>query len=176
MKEWLKSYLRLGQDIEKQSYRKIVISKFIIMSAIIMLCGLMVGNFVHGNINTFLVDFALTLSLSLFILFPGKLREYTPYITIVGMGIGILAVVYLNQGQDFTPVWVFLYIFLLMPLFGHKRGLQISSVFLATILLMLYSFTGSSLSMMEFVRFTMASCFSLLLDNALRVLNFFINL
>jgi diguanylate cyclase (GGDEF)-like protein len=48
-----------------------------------------------------------------------------------------------------------------MPLHGHKIGLRISLIFLTLLLLMLFSFTPTTVPMMEFVRFTMVSCFTL---------------
>lgn len=163
MKKQIKDYLQLEKDIESSSYRKLVLSKFILASSFIMLSVAAVGNFFNDNLAIFYVDIALFVILIFLILFPSQQREYTPHIALLTMGIGILTIVYINKGQEYTPIWSFLYIFLVFPLYGHKNGLRVSLLFLGTMLAILFSFVGDTLSSMEFVRFTMGSSFALLL-------------
>jgi len=161
MKKWFKSYLQLDKDIESNSYRKKVTSKFILLLSFTILTVLMLGNFIYSNTVIFYVNLSLFIALSVLLSLPGKQRKYGSHIVLHIMGLGILLVVYFNHGKEYTPIWSFLYIFLVLSLYGHKVGLRICLCFLTLLLLLLFSFTGTTVTMMEFVRFTMVTCFTL---------------
>lgn len=163
MKQWIKDYLQLDKDIENGAYRKTVISKFILLSSFTILVVLMVGNFVSNNLTIFYADLILFIALISLMFFPGQQKQYIPHIAIQVMGLGILTVVFIDKAQGYTPIWAFLYIFLIMSLYGHKRGLIISLVFLTAMLMIMLSFMGSTITMMELIRFTMAASSTLLL-------------
>jgi len=162
MKTWFISYLQLDKDIESNSYRQTVTSKFILLLSFIILTTLMIGNFIYSNTDIFYVNLFLFSIMSVILFLPGKLRRYASHIVLHIMGFGILLVVYFNHGEEYTPIWYFLYIFLVMSLYGHRVGVRISFAFLTILLILLLSFTNSTISMMEFVRFTMVACFTLL--------------
>lgn len=161
MKAWFTTYLQLDKDIESDSYRKKVTSKFILLLSFIILSTLMVGNFIYSNTAIFYVNLCLFILMSVILFLPGKLRKYASHSVLHFMALGILLVVYFNQGKEYTPIWYFLYIFLVMSLYGHKIGLRICLGFLTILLMLLFSFAGSTITMMEFVRFTMVACFTL---------------
>lgn len=162
MKTWFTSYLQLDKDIESNSYRQTVTSKFILLLSFIILTTLMIGNFIYSNTVIFYVNLFLFSIMSVILFLPGKLRRYASHIVLHFMGAGILLVVYFNHGEEYTPIWYFLYIFLVMSLYGHRIGVRISLAFLTLLLMLLLSFTNSTVTMMEFVRFTMVACFTLL--------------
>lgn len=161
MKQWFTAYLQLNNDIGNSSYRKIVTGKFIILVSFAILSILMVGNFIYGKMAIFYIDLGLFITLSGLAFLPTNQRKYTPHIVLHVMALGILLVAYFNHGEEYTPIWSFLYMFLVMSLYGHQKGLRICIVYLATLLLLLFYFTGSYISMMEFIRFTMVSLFTL---------------
>ncbi|KGJ97480.1 diguanylate cyclase [Colwellia psychrerythraea] len=161
MKAWFTTYLQLDKDIESNFYRKKVTSKFILLLSFIILSTLMIGNFIYSNTAIFYVNLCLFITMSVILFLPGKLRKYASHIVLHFMGLGVLLVVYFNHGREYTPIWYFLYIFLVMSLYGHKVGLRISLAFLTILLIELFSFTSSTVTMMEFVRFTMVACFTL---------------
>ena len=161
MKKWVFSYLQLDKNIESYAYRKRVTSKFIILLSFIILVSLMIGNFISNNFDLFYINLGLFTSMILMLSLPGKQRRFASYVVLHVMALGILLVVHFNQGQEYTPIWYFLYIFLVMPLYGHRTGFKIASCFLIILLLLMFAFVGSSISVLEFVRFTMVSCFTL---------------
>ena len=161
MKSWFKAYLQLDKDIDSNSYRKKVTSKFILLLSFTILAVLMLGNFIYSNTAIFYVNLSLFIIMSIILLLPGRQRKYASHIVLHCMALGILLVVYLNHGKEYTPIWSFLYIFLVMSLYGYRLGLRISLSFLTLLLILLFSFTNSTVTMMEFVRFTMVSGFIL---------------
>lgn len=161
MEAWLKSFLLLDKDIENNSYRKEVTGRFITLLAFIILFLLMLGNFIYSNSAIFYVNLVMLLLLSASRLLPVKYKKYDAHFILHFMGLGIFLVVNFNQGQEYTPIWAFLYMFLVMSLYGHKQGLRITIGFLALLFLLLFSFTHTTVTMMEFVRFVMVSCFTL---------------
>jgi diguanylate cyclase (GGDEF)-like protein len=158
---WFKAYLQLDKDIESNSYRKKVTSKFILLLSFTILFTLMLGNFIYNNTDVLYVNIILFIIISVILVLPGNQRKYGSHSVLHIMGIGVLLVVYFNHGKEYTPIWSFLYIFLVMSLYGHKVGLRISIGFLTTLLLLLFYFTGTTVTMMEFIRFSMVSCFTL---------------
>ena len=161
MKTWFKAYLQLDKDIENNLYRKKVTSKFILLLSFTILSVLLLGNFIYSNQATFYVNLSLFIIMSLIMLLPGQQRKYASHIVLHFMALGILLVVYFNQGKEYTPIWSFLYIFLIMSLYGHRIGLRISLFYLTILLILLFSFTPRALTTMEFIRFTMVACFTL---------------
>jgi diguanylate cyclase (GGDEF)-like protein len=161
MKAWLKAFLLLDRDIESNSYRKEVTGRFIILLSFIILFVVMLGNYLYSNMPIFYLNSAMLLTLTFTRFFPSKYRKYDAHFVLHFMALGILLVVYFNQGQEYTPIWAFLYICLIMSLYGHKQGLKISITFLGLLYYLLFYFTDSTVTMMEFVRFVMVSSFTL---------------
>ena len=160
MNNWLTNYLQLDKEIESHTYRKNVTSRFILLLSLPIIIIFMIGHIIYGDIALFYVNFSLLSVMSLIIYYPRRQRQYDAHLALHVMGIGVLLMVFFNQGEEYTPIWSFLYIFLVMSLYGHKLGLKISCVYLIILLLLLFSFTGSTVTMMEFFRFTMVSCFT----------------
>jgi diguanylate cyclase (GGDEF)-like protein len=161
MKTWFKTYLQLDKDIESNSYRKEVTGKFIILLSLVILFALMIGNFVYSNTPIFYVNLAMLLTLISVRFLPYKYHKYDAHFVLHFMAFGILLVVYFNQGKEYTPIWSFLYMYLVMSFYGHKKGLWISLAFLTTLCSLLFYFTNLTVTMMEFVRFMMVSVFTL---------------
>lgn len=161
MKAWLKAFLLLDKDIESNSYRKEVTGRFIILLSLAILFMLMVGNFFYSNAPILYVNLVMFLMLSSACFLPNKYRKYDAHFVLHFMAVGVLLVVYFNKAQEYTPIWSFLYTYLVISLYGHKTGLKISLTFLAILSSLLFSFTDSTVSMMEFVRFVMVSSFTL---------------
>lgn len=114
MKNWFKAYLQLDKDIDSNFYRKKVTSKFILLLSFTILTTLMLGNFIYSNTATFYVNLSLFIIMSVILLLPSRQRKYASHFVLHFMALGILLVVYLNQGKEYTPIWSFLYIFLVM--------------------------------------------------------------
>jgi diguanylate cyclase (GGDEF)-like protein len=161
MKTWFKTYLQLDKDIESNSYRKEVTGKFIILLSFVILFTLMIGNFIYSNSPIFYVNLAMLLTLISVRFLPNQYHKYDVHFVLHFMALGVLLVVYFNKGQEYTPIWSFLYMYLVMSFYGHKQGLWISLTFLTTLCCLLFYFTNSTVSMMEFVRFVMVSGFTL---------------
>jgi len=161
MKAWLKAFLLLDRDIESNSYRKEVTGRFVILLSFTIVFILMVGNYIYSNMPIFYVNSAMLLTLILVRFLPAKYNKYHAHFVLHFMALGILLVVYFNKGQEYTPIWSFLYMYLVMSLYGYEQGLKISITFLAILCSLLFYFTNSTVSMMEFIRFVMVSSFTL---------------
>ncbi|TYK66593.1 GGDEF domain-containing protein [Colwellia echini] len=161
MKKWFETYLQLDKDIDTNSYRRNITGKLILFLSYIILVAAMLGNFVSGHMVIFYVNITFLTVLSIWLSLVGRHRKYSPQFILHLMALGVLAVVYFKQGTEYTPIWCFLYIFLVMSLYGHKIGLYICLVFMTILLSLLFSFTGETINVMEFFRFSMASCFTL---------------
>ena len=160
MKAWLKTFLLLDRDIEKNSYRKDVTGRFIILLSFIILFTLMIGNLIYSNAPVFYVNLVMLIILVSSRFLPKKLRQYDAHFILHFMAFGVLLVVYFNQGQEYTPIWAFLYVFLVMSLYGHKQGVKISVGFSLALFALLFSFTNSTVTILEFVRFVMVLGFT----------------
>lgn len=161
MKSWFKTYLQLDKDIESERYRRNITSQFILLLIVPFLSILMLGNFIYSSDSLIYVNLSILVIMLYVLYFPGRQRKYNSHIALHIMGIGVLFVVYFNQGKEYTPIWYFLYVYLTMSLYGHKVGLRISLGFLSILLFILFSFTNNTIAIMEFVRFTLVSCFAL---------------
>jgi len=161
MKAWLKAFLLLDKDIESNSYRKEVTGRFIILLSLVILFVLMIGNFIYSNAAVFYVNLVMLLTLISGRFLPRKYHQYDAHFVLHFMAFGVLLVVYFNKGQEYTPIWSFLYMYLVISFYGHKQGLWISLTFLTTLCCLLFYFTNLTVSMMEFVRFVMVSVFTL---------------
>jgi len=161
MKTWFKTYLQLDKDIESNSYRKEVTGKFIILLSLVILFALMIGNFIYSNTAIFYVNLAMLLTLTSVRFLPNKYHKYDAHFVLHFMALGVLLVVFFNKGQEYTPIWSFLYMYLVMSFYGHQQGLWISLTFLTSLCGLLFYFTNSTVTMMEFVRFVMVSVFTL---------------
>ncbi len=162
MKAWLNGFLLLDRNIESHSYRREVTGRFIVLLSFIILFTLMVGNLIYKNMPIFYVNFVMLAILTSVCLLPRRLRKYDAHFILHFMAAGVISVVYFNQGQEYTPIWSFLYMFLVMSLHGYEQGIKISAIFLAILFALLLGFTGSTVTMIEFIRFVMVSVFTLL--------------
>jgi diguanylate cyclase (GGDEF)-like protein len=70
------------------------------------------------------------------------------------MSIGVLAMVYINKGQQYVPIWSFLFIYLSMVMYGHKKGLIVSLLYCTILLSMFASWVGDTITHLEFLRFS----------------------
>jgi diguanylate cyclase (GGDEF)-like protein len=159
---WLKGFLLLERNIESHHYRREVTGRFIVLLSFIILFTLMIGNFIANNMPVFYVNFVMLSILTSVCLLPIRLRKYNAHFILHFMAVGVLLVVYFNQGQEYTPIWSFLYMFLVMSLHGYEQGLKISAIFLVILFTLLFSYTNSTVTMVEFIRFVMVSAFTLL--------------
>lgn len=161
MKKWLKAYLLLEEDVGSNTYRKEVTGNFVILFSFFLLLVLTISNYFYNDIKIFWANFALLLTLGMTFFLFKRSKKYIVHAIAVVMGLGIFWVVYLNQGQDYTPIWSFLFIYLIMSLYGHKKGLYISIGFLTCLFVTLFSWIGDSVGSLEFIRFTFVSIFTL---------------
>ncbi len=159
---WLKHFLLLDRNIESHSYRREVTGRFIVLLSFIILFTLMTGNLIYKNMPVFYVNLVMLAILAAVFILPRRLRKYDAHFILHFMAAGILSVVYFNQGQEYTPIWSFLYMFLVMSLHGYKQGIKICAIFLVMIFALLASFTNSTVTMIELIRFVMVSVFTLL--------------
>ena len=162
MKKWFKNYLQLDNDIDSNVYRKNVTNKFVFLLIFPILFVSMLGNFTYNYMILGYVNLFLLVVTSILLYVPGRERKYDAHIILHVVALGNLLVVYFHKGQEYTPLWSFLYIFLVMSLYGHKIGLRIAVLFFSILLSMLFSFTGTTVSVMEFFRFSMVSCVTIL--------------
>ena len=161
MKKNFKTHLQLDTDIEDTSYRKNVTSKFIQLCSFIILIVVTLGNFIYSNTNLFYMDLSLLIGLLIVFYLSNRIQKDPSHFILHTMALGMLLGVYFNQGAESTPIWSFLYIFLVMSLYGHKIGLRICIVYFTLLLTLLFSFTNNTVSMMEFIRIMIASCLTL---------------
>lgn len=161
VKQWLKSYLLMEKKIGSNSYRREVTGNFVILFSFAILFLLTLSNFFYSSRTIFYVNLALLVGLCLtFILFRHHKRLVIHSIAHFMAG-GIFVIVYVNQAQDYTPIWSFLYMYLIISLYGHKKGLIIASVFLICLLFFLFSWVGKTVTILEFIRFSFVSIFTL---------------
>ncbi|WP_169337254.1 GGDEF domain-containing protein [Psychromonas ossibalaenae] len=77
------------------------------------------------------------------------------------MGSGLLFIIYINKGQNYSATWSFLYIYICMIVYGHKNGLIFTGIYLLILLPMLFTWVGHNLGILEFIRFTFIALTSL---------------
>ncbi len=161
MKKWVKSYLLLEKDVGTSTYRKEVTGNFVILFSFFILFFLTLSNFFYSNLEIFYANLALLTGLTVIFFAFRNHKKRIVFSIVHFMCVGIFVIVYVNKGQDYTPIWSFLYMYLVMSLYGHKTGLALSVVFLSLLLGFLSSWLGETVTMLEIIRFSFVSIFTL---------------
>lgn len=73
------------------------------------------------------------------------------------MLIGLIFIVYYDEGSNNTYLWAFVAIFYLMFMFGPKKGIIYTSLFLLVIFYLMHSFIGDSITQQGYVKFMVIS-------------------
>ncbi len=161
MKKWVKSYLLLEKDIETITYRKEVTGNFIIFFSFCLLLLLAISHFIYKNMTSFYINLSLFIGLVLIVLVFRSHKKQIVCFIVHFMCAGFFIIVYANKGQEYAPVWSLLYMYLIMSLYGHKIGLIICIGFLTLLFGLLFSYLGDTLTMIELIRLSFVSIFTL---------------
>lgn len=148
---------------DNKDYRRLVITKIIIFFAFAIMIFFTTFHYFNDNAILFVLD---AIILLLLIFFYAIFRNRNIYllakILLFIMSVGLLCLIYLNEGKDSVTLWSIVLLFYLMPLYGYKKGLIISSSFFIIVFFMLYDLIGISISFEGYVRFAVV-CFVLTL-------------
>jgi len=160
MTNWLRPYLQFEMQQDYVNYRKNVTASFILVFAFCMLAFYTSIYFYNGNAPLFYTDGVLLMLYPLFIyLFRAK-RRLLSHIALAVMGITLLYIVHINKGHHYLPIWSFVYVYVCMIMYGHQRGLLVSSVYFFAVLSLLFTWIGSSLNIIAYIRFTSVAVLS----------------
>jgi len=159
--KWLKSYLLMEKEVGSNSYRREVTGNFVILFSFAILFLLTLSNFFLSSLTIFYANLALFSGLCLITFLFRRNKRLVIHSIAHFMAGGIFVIVYFNQAQDYTPIWSFLYMYLIISLYGHQKGLIIAGVFLGCLLLFLSFWVGETVTKLEFIRFAFVSVFIL---------------
>jgi len=73
------------------------------------------------------------------------------------MIVGLILIVYYDQGRNSTYLWTFPGMFYLMFMFGHKKGLIYTILLFMIIFPLMYTFIGESIAVQGYIRFMVIS-------------------
>jgi diguanylate cyclase (GGDEF)-like protein len=152
----------LSFKIDNISDRKLTTAKFIIIFSLIILAFLSIGNYLYDNSVLFYSNSILLSVVVVNILFFKNKIMLLSHIILLLMALGILTIVYLNKGQEYVPIWSFVFIYIAMIMYGYKNGLFVVIGFCLIILSLLFIWVGDTVNMLEFVRFTAVIVISIL--------------
>ena len=127
---------------------------FIVFFSTAILIFFIANNYHDQNYPLFYNNIVLLLILVTAILVLRKKLIILAHFTMVLMAIGVLSMVYINKGQDYIPIWSFVFIYFAMVMYGHKYGLIISVLYCSALLGMMAFWLGDTISIIEFLRFS----------------------
>ena len=152
----------LSFKIDNISDRKLTTAKFIIIFSLVILAFLSIGNYLYDNSVLFYSNSILLCVVIVNILFFKNKIMLLSHIILSLMALGILIIVYLNKGEEYVPIWSFVFIYIAMIMYGYKNGLFVVIGFCLILLSLLFIWVGDTVSMLEFVRFTAVVVISIL--------------
>ena len=133
--------------------RKVITAKFIIAFSISMLFVFSTMHFINESMTMFYVDTSIFFLLTLLI-FRFKPQLYTlAHWVLTLMGLTIIVLLVISKGQEYSPIWSFIYIYFAMILYGYKVGGIVAFVYSTFLLIILFSWVGDTLSVLEYFRF-----------------------
>jgi len=136
------------------SNRKEMTENFIIIFSLLILVFFSSSNYYYGNYSLFYNNITLLFILIVGVVFFRKNINLLAHFILLLMAIGVLAMVYINKGQQYVPIWSFLFIYLSMVMYGYKKGLITSLLYCAILLSMFASWVGDTITHLEFLRFS----------------------
>jgi len=152
----------LSFKIDNISDRKLTTAKFIIIFSLVILAFLSIGNYLYDNSVLFYSNSILLCVVIVNILFFKNKIMLLSHIILSLMALGILIIVYLNKGQEYVPIWSFVFIYIAMIMYGYQSGLFVVIGFCLILLSLLFIWVGDTINMLEFVRFTAVVVISIL--------------
>lgn len=164
MRKWLSTQLQFGIQRDGINYRKNVTANLILCFAFLMLCFYTALYFYNGDAPPFYTDGVLFMLFPLFLLLFRRKKNALAHITLSIMGICLLYIIHINEGQHYLPIWSFIYIYVSMILYGHQKGLLLAIVYYFVVLSMLYSWIGHSLNIISYIRFTSVALLSVVIS------------
>ncbi|MFT6927395.1 MAG: diguanylate cyclase (GGDEF)-like protein [Psychromonas sp.] len=164
MRKWLSTQLQFGIQKDGINYRKNVTANLILCFAFLMLCFYTAVYFYNGEAPLFYTDGVLFMLFPLFLLLFRRKKNTLAHIALQIMGICLLYIIHINEGQHYLPIWSFIYIYVSMILYGHQKGLLLAIVYYFVVLSMLYSWTGHSLNIISYIRFTSVALLSVVIS------------
>ncbi len=152
----------LAFTIDNISDRKLTTAKFIILFSLVILAFLSLGNYLYDNDLLFYSNSILLCVVMVSIVFFKNKIMLLSHIILLLMALGILIIVYLNKGEEYVPIWSFVFIYIAMIMYGYKKGLFVVIGFCLILLSLLFIWVGDTVNMLEFVRFTSVVIISIL--------------
>jgi diguanylate cyclase (GGDEF)-like protein len=153
MAYWLRLYLQFEMQRDYVNYRKNVTASIILAFAFGMLLFYTCIYFYNGNAPLLYTDGVLLMLYPLFVYLFREKRRLLSHMALAVMGVTLLYIVHINEGHHYLPIWSFVYIYASMIMYGHQRGLLVSVVYFFVILSLLFTWIGSSLNIIAYIRF-----------------------
>ena len=144
----------LSFRIDNINDRKLTTAKFIVIFSLVILTFLSISNYLYDNSVLFYSNSILLCLIIVNIIFFKNKIMFLSHIILLLMALGILIIVYLNKGDEYVPIWSFVFIYIAMIMFGNKTGLFVVIGFCLILLSLLFIWVGDTVNMLEFVRFT----------------------
>jgi len=163
MKNWLNSYLFLDIPEDSRSYRQVVTSNFILLCTLGVLLFFTASNYIYGNTPLYYSTLGMLIAYASALVFLQKKKQLLIHCILFSVGVGILAVIFFNRGQQYVPNWSLIYCYILMVMYGHKKGGVIAITYLGVVLSMMLTWVGDTLDTLAFIRFTSVACIMLFL-------------
>jgi len=136
------------------NHRKLTTAKFIIVFSIIILLFLAGSNYLYSNNTLFYSNAILLFIIVATIIFFKKKVMLLAHLVLGLMALGILAIVYLNKGQEYVPIWSFVFIYIAMIMYGYKKGVFVVVAFCSVLLGLLFIWIGDTINILEFICFS----------------------
>lgn len=164
MRKWLSTQVQSGIQRDGINYRKNVTANLILCFAFLMLFFYTAIYFYNGEAPPFYTDGVLFMLFPLFLLLFRRKKNTLAHISLSIMGICLLYILHINEGQNYLPIWSFIYIYVSMILYGHQKGLLLAIVYYLVVLYMLYTWIGQSLNIISYIRFTSVALLSVVIS------------
>ncbi|MEH6452334.1 MAG: GGDEF domain-containing protein [Psychromonas sp.] len=160
MINWLRPYFQFEMQKDFINYRQRVTEIFILVFAFCMLAFYTSIYFYNGNAPLFYTDGVLLMLFPLIVYLFRDKKRIIAHIALALMGLTLLYIVHINKGHHYLPIWSFVYIYICMIMYGYQRGILISSVYFFAIFSLLFTWIGSSLNIVAYIRFTSVAILS----------------
>ncbi|MDA7746576.1 GGDEF domain-containing protein [Psychromonas sp.] len=163
MKSWFTRYLFLNVPEDSEGYRKVVTSNFILLCTLVVLLFFTISNYAYGNASLYRGTLVLLIIYTTTLLLFQHEKELLIHIILCVLGIGILGLIYFNKGQQYVPNWSLVYCYILMVMYGYKKGAVLAVAYMSLVLMILLSGVGDTIDTITFIRFTSVALIMLFL-------------
>lgn len=153
MKEWLNKFLFVYVSVRNPDYRRLITYNFILVCTFFALLLFNISNFINENWDLFYNTLVIFVAFILLLLLLQGKKWLLIHSTLTLLGVGYLVLIYRHPGLQYIANWALIFSYILMVVYGPKRGGLLAVSYFTLTLLIMCSWVGKSIDFSAFLRF-----------------------